>query len=638
MDDVDQIVLSSLKEIGYEAKDDIYSLKLCPFEDLVEMAICCINTIKPDLNFPRVLPPSMSIKFNMCNQLATICNELGYKGDVGYHTFLYTNVTDVRNVIIFLVQHLPRQLAFEEIEKTDDKNTSSIRQKTAEELKKILSSKSKDHNGMCLTPFISTALETGALLPNQKIDCQPLEWRDFVVKKLPFVDEQVNNYESFLPSLISLNSSGILNPKKPKCFSFNLKPLEESFFNSVLSRGSADNCRLDTSSASEVELPGFQANEGANNVLSKTTGSERSSSETDKEAELASLEEEIKNMQDELATLKLKFNDISKSNTDLKKKLEEKTAAESTLEQSLQLLPDSENNIPKLLAANEKVRNKIEKHEAQWQQGKEVLLKRKTELEGILNTKTSEKNELIENILELRKELLNVAEQIEKKKILQQKLAESDALKGVQRNEYIQRIFEIIKNIKKQGKEIDKILVDMRYVQKEINTLSGKIDRSFAVAEQMVVSNSRNDELSLETHKLLLLLHKDVSDILTMVGETGNYVRESKDLEEQLQTLESSENISESFEQVSKDLKRLKEEEASLLKKLGLFEKKQPESTALPPPKSNNGDRSETKLNNIVIDRLGYPALENFKPVNRQTSQGSAESSSKTKSKQSTSS
>lgn len=27
---------------------------------------------------------------------------------------------------------------------------------------------------MCQTPFISNSLETGTLLPNQKIDCKPL--------------------------------------------------------------------------------------------------------------------------------------------------------------------------------------------------------------------------------------------------------------------------------------------------------------------------------------------------------------------------------------------------------------------------------------------------------------------------------
>ena len=46
----------------------------------------------------------------------------------------------------------------------------------------------------------------------------------------------------------------------------------------------------------------------------------------------------------------------------------------------------------------------------------------------------------------------------------------------------------MIKNIKKQETQIENILNDMKYVQKEINTLSGKIERSFAVTEQTIAS------------------------------------------------------------------------------------------------------------------------------------------------------
>jgi hypothetical protein len=44
----------------------------------------------------------------------------------------------------------------------------------------------------------------------------------------------------------------------------------------------------------------------------------------------------------------------------------------------------------------------------------------------------------------------------------------------------------MIKNIKKQESQIQNILNDMKYVQKEINNLSGKIERSFTVTEQTI--------------------------------------------------------------------------------------------------------------------------------------------------------
>lgn len=51
---------------------------------------------------------------------------------------------------------------------------------------------------------------------------------------------------------------------------------------------------------------------------------------------------------------------------------------------------------------------------------------------------------------------------------------------------------EIISNIKKQCTDIDKILIDTKAVQKEINTLNGQLERSFALSDEVIfrVSNT----------------------------------------------------------------------------------------------------------------------------------------------------
>lgn len=54
------------------------------------------------------------------------------------------------------------------------------------------------------------------------------------------------------------------------------------------------------------------------------------------------------------------------------------------------------------------------------------------------------------------------------------------------RSTYTNNIIEIIGNIKKQNHEIQKILQDTKHVQKDINALSGQIDRSFTVSDEMV--------------------------------------------------------------------------------------------------------------------------------------------------------
>ena len=60
----------------------------------------------------------------------------------------------------------------------------------------------------------------------------------------------------------------------------------------------------------------------------------------------------------------------------------------TSLEQSIALLPDSENNVPKLEAANEKCRAKMQKLEMQWQEHREQLLAKRAELQAVYGHKS----------------------------------------------------------------------------------------------------------------------------------------------------------------------------------------------------------------------------------------------------------
>ena len=56
----------------------------------------------------------------------------------------------------------------------------------------------------------------------------------------------------------------------------------------------------------------------------------------------------------------------------------------------------------------------------------------------------------------------------------------------VARSAYTRRIMEIIGNIAKQKEDIDKVLKDTKELQKEINNLTGQLDRSFTVADELI--------------------------------------------------------------------------------------------------------------------------------------------------------
>ena len=51
---------------------------------------------------------------------------------------------------------------------------------------------------------------------------------------------------------------------------------------------------------------------------------------------------------------------------------------------------------------------------------------------------------------------------------------------------YTRRILEIVSNIDKQKKEIDKILIETKTLQKEINQLTGKLERIFNATDELL--------------------------------------------------------------------------------------------------------------------------------------------------------
>lgn len=51
----------------------------------------------------------MSARFRIGNGLASACQAAGFRGDVGYQTFLYSSEIELRRIFMFLVEKLPRK-------------------------------------------------------------------------------------------------------------------------------------------------------------------------------------------------------------------------------------------------------------------------------------------------------------------------------------------------------------------------------------------------------------------------------------------------------------------------------------------------------------------------------------------------
>ncbi|XP_040551222.1 coiled-coil domain-containing protein 22 isoform X2, partial [Gallus gallus] len=110
MEEVDKILIHSLRQVGTPVPPEVQSVRELSAELVVEAAVRCLRAVRPALGgaLSPHLPPGISARFRLASDLAAACQELGFGGDVGYQTFLYSSEHDTRRLLLFLVEKLPR--------------------------------------------------------------------------------------------------------------------------------------------------------------------------------------------------------------------------------------------------------------------------------------------------------------------------------------------------------------------------------------------------------------------------------------------------------------------------------------------------------------------------------------------------
>lgn len=233
------------------------------------------------------------------------------------------------------------------------------------------------------------------------------------------------------------------------------------------------------------------------------------------------------------------------------------------------LLPEAEDNISKLNQMVENSSQKLVTLNAQWEKHRTPLIEKYRELKEQSQNRESEVESKIEQIRILREKMKAAADETRgKEELLKQLMVEYENLsKDVNRSSYTKRILEIVGNIKKQREQIAKILLDTKSLQKDINFLTGKLDRTFTVTDELIFKDAKKNEFSRKAYKLLATLHETFSTLVQTVEETGLIMREIRDVEEQIDNI-NEDAIHQNFTKISKDLKQIKEENSEMINKL----------------------------------------------------------------------
>lgn len=615
MEEVDQIVLHTLRQIGCNF-EEVNSLREFTTDAAMEGVVRCLNLINNTLELSHHIPPSMSGKYRLGSSLASACTDLGYKGEIGYQTFLYSNEIDLRKIFLFLFENLPKE---------SEKALEEPLNKIALILKEISSSLSRcinspwlpiycrndpnNHNNFLLkNPLFSTNTFQSVTLFSPKDSLKNKNnYLLYCKQHLQLLSNQTDVGCRLNASILEMNSLSYLKQhisewdeddlttalsRKEVSAQKRLKinKTVNDFITQALKHGKSIEKADVLQKKSNTEERGsrfahsLELQFTPDKKETVTVFSDHETSKPDSEEEKQKKrEDEIKELQDKVDNLSEKLEFVSEENKkyetlciNIKELIKNEQGTIDEIKEryrvkkcTLSLLPEAETNIEKLQGLIDSSSQRLISLANQWEQHRVPLIEEYRELRELSSRRVNETQRKLEEIKSLREKIQNLGVEARQKEDMHKHLvsAYEKLTKDVSRSAYTKRILEIVGNIKKQKAEIDKVLLDTRNVQKEINKLSGKLERTFTVTDELIFRDAKKDEAIRRAYKYLAALHENCSQLVQIVEETGSIVREIRELEDQIGQ-ENQKQVAATLERITSDYKQMQKENALLMTQL----------------------------------------------------------------------
>ena len=207
---------------------------------------------------------------------------------------------------------------------------------------------------------------------------------------------------------------------------------------------------------------------------------------------------------------------------------------------TINLINDAPMNILRLNEEINNHENKMLSLKNQWNNVKKPLENEGSKLKDQIVNNNLKLNQKLEEIKLMRAEIdeLN-ADLTEKEDLLaelnrEQEKEAKDAGKISNRQFYTKRILEIVSSIDKQKKEIDKILIETKAIQKEINVLTGKLERVFNSTDELIFKDAKKDETNKKVYKLFVNINENYDNLIKTIERSSHVNREIRDMEDQV--------------------------------------------------------------------------------------------------------
>ncbi|XP_060530609.1 coiled-coil domain-containing protein 22 homolog isoform X2 [Cylas formicarius] len=476
---------------------------------------------------------------------------MGFNSEVGYQTILYCNEVEIRRVLMFLIERLPKESTqVTQIEPTGyvPKTIKQIEASLRESLIKHWLPTEAINLGIrpCVNGYVVSSF--GHSCPLKAVDINiPNTVRD---------REVLEQYSRYI--------GNVTQQCKDREFVQSILFMEEEFQYTVkqhLSQIQPRDFKEVSKVGEDLILPDIVP-PISNSIQDNFEKYNESPDSNNKE-----FPNQIKQEQELYVVLQKSVKDCEKSLRKIKEsKIEEENSFKNStnkmkLKRKTNAVLSNNDSISKLEKLIENSQEHFAKLSNQWEQIKLPLIEEHRALTDSVGSKTLRSQNDQIKLQNCRKKYSEIMMEFKEKAILEKSLVEKYKSLDTKNNRaaYTRRILEIVGNIKKQNDEIQRVLKDTRQIQKQINNLSGQIDRSFTLADELIYQDAKQGEVAKTAYKLLVSLRNEFLSILTAVSDLGQAERELRNLEEQVE-LEKSKEVKFKLEKVNHDLLEIKKD------------------------------------------------------------------------------
>ena len=575
MEDVDSLLLMSLSSVpSCSALSSISDLMDSGM--LLQVCIECLAVCLPGEDLPKSVPSLVTAKYQLCILITKHLKALGFRGDIGFNMFLYPNVKDLRVLMSFIAEKLPKE---EEKQETVQAQERPLVRKIKASLRAWMHEDWMPpfdlHPVRPLQPHVILALPSEASVARELL---PL-YRDYQQYRtssyLSVLRAAGHSFASSIAQEVTLHklheaidsltvrSEPVLPPLQlessmPTSSDILGQTLHEEAAGDVEDTGGFFSHELEFAQEVEVAAPAAPTAKPAVQDLSSRWVEETQGLEQRLEAlmqEEANSQAAATALASTIDTMRRRQEEAKSENADLAKELEKKHTA------AVLLTSAAATNLTKLRQEIEESQRKLDEMKRNWEEYRAPLVEEvRTKRERIEKLKENYTDK-IEEIKQMKEELQEMASEAQMKDEMMALLSEEEAKSSTKlnRNLFILRTTEVIDKLKRQKREIAKIVKDVQDLQSSISFNRDTLRRVDSATEDLVFQEAKKDAGAKAMYKMLMDLRTIYDELIRLVEEQNSVKSTLRDVEMRMDSVKARSSAHD-LQRLREDLRQIKEE------------------------------------------------------------------------------